>query len=77
VHALAEVVVGQPDDGAGQHVRVLAERRLDLGRVDVGAAGEDQVGAAVASCLTGTALLTVGRGAPPRVPCVALRPGSL
>ena len=39
VHALAEVVVGQPDDGAGGDAGMRLKHRLDLGRVDVLAAG--------------------------------------
>src|SRR5690606_40595728 len=43
----AEVVVGDADDGAAADCGVLLERRLDLGGVDVGAAPQDQVAAAV------------------------------
>jgi len=47
VHALAEVVVGQPDDGAGGDAGMRLERRLDLGRVDVLATDQDHVGGPV------------------------------
>ena len=45
VHALAEIVVRQSDDGAGGDAGMRLERRLDLGRVDVLAADQDHVGA--------------------------------
>src|SRR5262245_34797760 len=48
VHPATEVVVGQADHAARAHGRVLVERRLDLGRVDVAAARQDHVRAAVA-----------------------------
>ena len=48
VHPVAEVVVGQADHRARPHRRVLLQRRLDLGRVDVGAAAQDHVGEPVA-----------------------------
>src|SRR4051812_45770503 len=47
VHPLAEVLVRQADHGAGVDGRVLVEGGLDLGRVDVGSAGQDHVGAPV------------------------------
>ena len=43
VDPLAPLVVGQPDDGAVAHRRVLHQRLLDLGRVHVEAAGDDHV----------------------------------
>ena len=48
VDAVAQVLVGQPDHRARPHGGVLLERRLDLGRVDVGAAAQDHVGEPVA-----------------------------
>jgi len=47
VDTLTEVVVRQADDGGRQHFVVAIERRLDLRRIDVGAAGQDQVRAPV------------------------------
>ena len=44
---LAQVVVGYANDQAGQHVRVLAQRGLDLGGIDVAAADGEHVDAPV------------------------------
>ena len=46
-HRLAHLGVGNADDGNVGDLRVLHQDALDLGGVDVGAAGDDQVGAAV------------------------------
>jgi hypothetical protein len=48
VHALAEVVVGQPDDDRARDPGVFGQRGFHLDRVDVRAAGDDHVDAAVA-----------------------------
>src|SRR5690606_34489113 len=45
---LPPVLVGDADDDDVADRRVLQQRVLDLGRVDVDAAGDDEVGAAVA-----------------------------
>jgi hypothetical protein len=47
VHPLPQILVRQTDDGAGTHRRVRIEGGLDLGRVDVGAPGQDEVLAAI------------------------------
>ena len=44
---LTQIVVGHADHQAGQHVRMLGQRRLDLGGVDVAAADGEHVDAPV------------------------------
>ena len=48
MHAVAEIVVRQSDDGTRSNARMLVERGFDLGRVNVHAAGQDHVGLAIA-----------------------------
>src|SRR6185503_20075427 len=43
LHGLAPFVVGDADHGGFRDVRVIADRALDLGGVDVLAAGDDHV----------------------------------
>ena len=43
VDDVAAVLVGKADDGTRMHRGVFVDRRLDLGRVDVRAAGQDHV----------------------------------
>ena len=47
LHLLAPLLVGDPEHGDVGHRRVLDERLLDLGRVDVHAARDDHVGGPV------------------------------
>ncbi len=48
MHALAPLVVGHPEDGGVEHLRVTVQHVLDLGRVDVDARRDDHVALAVA-----------------------------
>src|SRR5450432_3160914 len=48
VDALSEFSIGQADDDTGAHVRMRHHRGLDLGRVDIGAAAQDDVGEPIA-----------------------------
>ena len=47
LHRLAPLVVGHADGGGVADRGVLEQHRVDLGRVDVHAAGDDEVGGAV------------------------------
>src|SRR5215831_5458488 len=47
VNAITEIVVGDPNHGAGGDEWMLLERGLDLGGIDVGASDQNHVGAPV------------------------------
>lgn len=47
VHALTEVFVRQTDRDTGEHTWVRVDSRFDLCRIDVRAAADDEIGAAI------------------------------
>ena len=73
--AVAPVLVGEADDAAAPHRGVLLQRRLDLGRVDVGAPRQDHVLEPVAEVEVAVLVevAAVAEGLPAPLPPAGLR----